>query len=136
MTQTESKSGIRSIKEGDAEDDDVATAGGSRKPLVLAKTGERLLRVPGCGLIFGDAISTAPPVLVHMVSNLAAVYETVVLVTVRSAPLQHLHVINPPHIYQDDDLPCRPPNMPSQADACLARQGMSGSIQAIFCAGR
>lgn len=72
----------RSIKEEEEEQEGVAF-GGSRKPLLLAKTGEKLLRVPGCGLIFGDAISTMPPVFVHMVSNLAAVYETVVLITVR-----------------------------------------------------
>jgi KUP system potassium uptake protein len=70
---------------GEEEDDDKAL-GGSKKPLLLA-SGEKLLRVPGCGLIFGDTVSTVPPVFVHMVNNLNAVYETVVLVTVRSVPV-------------------------------------------------
>jgi hypothetical protein len=72
----------RSAENGAEEDEDTAL-GGSKTPLLLASSGEKLVRVPGVGLIFGDTVSTAPPVFVHMVNNLAAVYETVVMVTVR-----------------------------------------------------
>ncbi len=40
-------------------------------------------RVPGTGIVFSDTVSEAPPVFVHMLNNLPAIYETVILLTVR-----------------------------------------------------
>ncbi len=69
----------RSADEGDNE----VTLGGSLQPLLLAHTGQIVTRVPGTGVVFADTVSEAPPVFTHMLLNLQAVYETVILLTVR-----------------------------------------------------
>lgn len=65
------------------EDDDGITLGGSKQPLLLAQTGKMVTRVPGTGVVFADTVTEAPPVFTHMLHNLQAVYETVILLTVR-----------------------------------------------------
>ena len=61
------------------------TLGGSAEPLTMATTGQTIHRVPGTALVFCDSVSEVPPVFTHMLENLPACYETVVLVTVRCA---------------------------------------------------
>lgn len=61
------------------------TLGGSRAGLTLARTGERIARVPGTGLIFSDAVTGVPPVLAQWLDNISAAFECTVLVTVRRA---------------------------------------------------
>ena len=74
-----------SASEGDA--DKAATLGGSRVPLTVAGTEEALVRVPGVALLFSDTVTEVPAVFTHMLRNLPAMYETVILVTVRCAAL-------------------------------------------------
>ncbi|CAL8468147.1 g7686 [Coccomyxa elongata] len=73
--------------EGEEEVDDGITLGGSKHPLLLSRTGEIVKRVPGTGVVFSDTVSEAPPVFVHMLNNLPAIYETVILLTVRTVPV-------------------------------------------------
>lgn len=68
-------------------DEKCSTLGGSKAPLTVAASGEIVQRVPGVALIFSDTVSEVPPVFTHMLQNLPAMYETVVLITVRWALL-------------------------------------------------
>ena len=69
----------------DGDTDKAATLGGSRVPLTVAGTEEALVRVPGVALLFSDTVTEVPAVFTHMLRNLPAMYETVILVTVRCA---------------------------------------------------
>ncbi len=51
----------------------------------MATNGETVQRFPGAALVFCDSVSEVPPVFTHMLENLPACYETVVLVTIRCA---------------------------------------------------
>lgn len=66
-------------------DEKCLTLGGSTKQLTMATTGQTIHRVPGTALVFCDSISEVPPVFTHMLENLPACYETLVLVTIRRA---------------------------------------------------
>ena len=72
-----------SAADGDA--DKAATLGGAKVPLTVAGTEEALVRVPGVALLFSDTVTEVPAVFTHMLRNLPAMYETVILVTVRCA---------------------------------------------------
>ena len=63
--------------------DKASTLGGSKVPLTVAGTEEALVRVPGVALLFSDTVTEVPAVFTHMLRNLPAMYETVILVTVR-----------------------------------------------------
>lgn len=71
------------------EEESDATLGGSRRPLTLAATGERVARVPGVGLVFSDTVTNVPPVFSKWLENISAVFECTVLVTIRRARLEH-----------------------------------------------
>ena len=74
-------------------DESEGTVGGSRAGLTLAKTGERIARVPGTGLVFCDAVTGVPPLLAQWLDNIGAAYECTVLVTVRRAHIKDLGVL-------------------------------------------
>ena len=71
----------------DGDDDKAATMGGSKVPLAVAGTEEALVRVPGVALLFSDTVTEVPAVFTHMLQNLPAMYETVILVTIRYTAL-------------------------------------------------
>ena len=85
-----------SAADGDA--DKAATLGGSKVPLTVAGTEEALVRVPGVALLFSDTVTEVPAVFTHMLRNLPAMYETVILVTIRCAAIIALpQEQGPPH---------------------------------------
>lgn len=51
--------------------------------VIFLWAGEVVSRVPGTGVVFSDTVSEAPPVFIHMMNNLPAIYETIILLTVR-----------------------------------------------------
>lgn len=51
---------------------------------------DNVARIPGIGLMYADSIYGVPPVFTHLLTNLPAIYQIVVFVTVRHAATQPL----------------------------------------------
>lgn len=76
-----------------------AAVNGLKDDLVLAGTGQTLLRIPAVGLMFADTLYGAPTLLPELVNRWGAVHKILVVLTVRqvmpsdvrSNPFNHIH---------------------------------------------
>jgi len=55
--------------------------------LLLASTGQPLLRIPAVGLMFADTLYGAPTLLPELVNRWGAVHKILIIITIRQVPL-------------------------------------------------
>lgn len=72
----------------------VAPASGLRDQLVLASTGQPLLRIPAVGIMFADTLYGAPTILPQLVNRWGAVHQVLIILTIRQVPLGTVFVSN------------------------------------------
>ncbi len=72
----------------------VAPASGPRDQLVLASTGQPLLRIPAVGIMFADTLYGAPTILPQLVNRWGAVHQVLIILTIRQVPLGTVFVSN------------------------------------------
>lgn len=64
-----------------------APASGPHDQLVLASTGQPLLRIPAVGIMFADTLYGAPTILPQLVNRWGVVHEVLIILTIRQVPL-------------------------------------------------
>jgi len=71
-------------------DNSAATAAKGSAPveqLLLASTGQPLLRIPAVGLMFADTLYGAPTLLPELVNRWGALHKILIILTIRQVPL-------------------------------------------------
>jgi hypothetical protein len=64
-----------------------APANGPHDQLVLASTGQPLLRIPAVGIMFADTLYGAPTILPELVNRWGVVHKVLIILTIRQVPL-------------------------------------------------
>ena len=72
----------------------VDAANGPRDQLVLASTGQPLLRIPTVGTMFADTLYGAPTILPELVNRWGVVHQVLIIVTIRQVPLGTVCVLD------------------------------------------